>query len=254
MSQRRLRDELRDAFDSLSEPAHPALASRIRHEIEDRQAAPRPVPRFAVAAAALVALVVVSSLLLAGHAIGRQPSTPAGRPTIAPTPEASPSAVASPSPSAAATAPPAATPAPPAVLPGFSCATQNGGSGGSGITSVRAGAQTGYDRFVIQFDGAVPQFKVVPQDSASFTTDPRGNQVQLAGTAGLRVTVTGVSNWTSLTGPTDLRPSGTSNLQEAQEVGNSEGVVTWALGLKHAACFHAYTLTGPNRLVVDVQD
>jgi hypothetical protein len=33
MQRRPLRDELRDPFDSMSEPAHPALASRIHEEI-----------------------------------------------------------------------------------------------------------------------------------------------------------------------------------------------------------------------------
>lgn len=36
--------------------------------------------------------------------------------------------------------------------------------------------------------------------------------------------------------------------------GDFEGTVTWGLGLSHGACFHAYTLSGPNRLVIDIQD
>jgi hypothetical protein len=253
MSQRRLRDDLRDVFDSLSEPAHPALASRIRREIEERAATPRPTPRFAVAVAALVAGLVVAGLLLAGHGIVRPPGTPAGRATSTPAPAPSPSAVTSPTPiaSAQATPTPASTPA--AVLPGFSCAAQSGGAGTAGLTGVRAAAQTGFDRFVIQFDGPVPPYQVVPQSSATFTTDPQGSPAPLAGTAGLRVTVDGVGNWTSLGGPTDLRPAGTPELQEARQLGAFEGVVTWGLGLARPACFRAYTLTGPNRLVVDVQ-
>jgi hypothetical protein len=238
MSQRRLRDELRDVFDSLSEPAHPALASRIRREIDERRAAPRPVPRLAVAAAVLVAGAVVASLLLAGHAFVRPPATPAGT-------------VPSPTPIAQATPTPASTRA--AVLPGFSCAAQSGGAGTAGLTGVRAAAQTGYDRFVIQFAGPVAPYQVVPQASATFTTDPRGSPAPLAGTAGLKVTVSGVSNWTSLPGPTDVRPTGTQELVEARQVGAFEGVVTWGLGLARPACFRAYTLTGPNRLVIDVQ-
>lgn len=73
----------------------------------------------------------------------------------------------------------------------------------------------------------------------------------LAGTAGLRVTVSGVANWTALGGPTDLQTGG-QILSEARQVGDFEGVVTWGLGLAHASCFRAFTLTGPNRLVVDV--
>jgi hypothetical protein len=251
MSNRPLRDELKDVFDSLSEPAHPAFAHRVRSAIEQRSAPPAPrVPRLAVALAALVAVAVVAGLLLAGQHALVPPPTPAHQATANPVP--APTATPVPGVGPAATPSPAAS-LPAGILPGFSCSAQSGGSGGSGLTGVRAGPQTGYDRFVIQFDGPVPPFQVTPQANASFVQDPKGTSVTLAGSAGLRVVIRGVANWTSLPGPAQVKPSGTSVLREARQVGDFEGVVSWGLGLSHASCFHAYTLTGPNRLVIDVQ-
>ncbi|HKF77733.1 MAG TPA: hypothetical protein VKF59_16455 [Candidatus Dormibacteraeota bacterium] len=249
MSRRRLRDDLHDAFEDLSEPAHPSLAGRVRDSIAHTPPPASRVPSLAVVVAVLVSLTVVAGLLVAGH----RGVVPAGTPASQAPP--TPGRVATPAPSTAATAPaPVPTEAPVATLPGFSCASQAGGGAGSaGLTGVRAGQQSGYDRFVIQFDGPVPRYQVSPQSSPTFTTDPRGSAVTLTGTAGLRVTVSGVANWTALDGPTDLQTGGPA-LSEARQVGAFEGVVTWGLGLAHAGCFRAYTLTGPYRLVVDVQD
>jgi hypothetical protein len=261
MSRRPLRDELREVFDELSEPAHPALASRIRHEIQHRGAPAPRAPRLAVAVAVLVSLAVVAGLLLAGHQAATSRSTPASRATPAPraaTPAPAPSAPPTPSvapaPGVSASPPAIASPPPGAVLPAFSCAAQSGGSGAAGMAAARAGQQAGYDRFVIQFDGPVPPYAVTPHASASFTADPSGSTVTVSGTAGLQVTVRGVANWQQLTGPADMVQPGTTVLREARRIGDFEGTVTWALGLSHAACFRAYTLTGPDRLVVDVQD
>jgi len=250
----RLRDELRDVFETLSEPAHPSLASRVRDAIEHGATPAQRTPRLAVAVAVLAAVTVIAGLLLAGHRSAIPMGTPAGPATVATSaaPPTTPSAT--PAPSVAATAPAPATASPGSALPGFSCAAQSGGDAGpAGLTGVRASPQSGFDRFVIQFDGPVPRYQVTPQPSATFTTDPAASSVTLAGTAGLRVTVSGVANWAALGGPTDLRPGG-SALLESRQVGAFEGVVTWGLGLARASCFHAYTLTGPDRLVIDVQD
>ena len=83
------------------------------------------------------------------------------------------------------------------------------------MTTVRAAAQSSLDRFVIEFGGPVPQYEVKPQASARFVQDPSGLSVSLDGSAGLSVTV-----------------------HNAQS---------------HGSYFRAYVLTGPSRLVIDVQ-
>jgi len=120
------------------------------------------------------------------------------------------------------------------------------------VTDVRAAAQTGVDRFVIQLSGPVPQYEVKPQASTTFTRDPSGFRVSLEGSSGLQVTVHGAQSYGSYSGSTDLTPRLTV-LREARQVGDFEGVLTWGLGLSRASCFRAYVLTGPSRLVIDVQ-
>ncbi len=257
MRRRPLRDELRDVFDDLSEPAHPALSARIR----ERMAAPPPsprTPRLAVAVALVTAAVLVGSLVFFSRHAAAPRTSPAGGPgptvgTVSP-------AAPTPAPTAVAGGPggTGATPSPGATLAGFTCAAQSGGGAANaaapvGVTAVRVGAQSGFDRFVIELDGPVPHFDVAPQAGATFTQDASGARVTLRGSAGLLVTLRGARSAGTYTGPADLRPAGTPALLEAGQVGDFEGVVHWGLGLSHAACFHAYTLTGPSRLVVDVQ-
>jgi len=121
------------------------------------------------------------------------------------------------------------------------------------VTAARAAAQSGYDRFVLEFAGPLPQYEVRAQSGATFTQDASGAPVTLAGSAGLVVTVRGAQAHGTFTGATDLRPDGTGVLREARQVGDFEGVVTWGLGLSRATCFRAFTLTGPSRLIVDIQ-
>ncbi len=262
---RSLREELRELFDEVSDPAHPALAARIRAEIAGRDAQSSGSSRLAVAVAAVVAIAVVAGLVVAGrHAL--QPGTsPASRahptpavsaPVGTPAPAASSSSnAATPAPAGGGTPPAATTPLPAgAALPAFQCAAQTGGgSTGGTVTAVRAGAQSGYDRFVIELSGGVGQYEVRPQASATFTQDPSGAPVTLAGSAGLTVTLHGTSSHGTYSGPTDLNPAGTATVREARQLGDFEGVVTWGLGVSHPACFRAFTLGGPSRLVVDVR-
>jgi hypothetical protein len=255
MHRRSLRNELRDVFEDLSEPAHPALSARIRERMEGPAPSPR-VPRLAVAMAVVTAAVVVGSLVFFSRHVATQQTSPAGTPAPAPaasaTPTPVPAAGASPTPAPR----PSGTPSP--ALPAFTCAQQSGGAAVTppplaGVTMVRLGPQSGYDRFVIQFNGPVPQYDVTPQGSATFVHDASGAPVTLSGSAGLLVTLHSAQSQGTYTGSTDLRPAGTAVVQEARQVGDYEGVVHWGLGLSNAACFRAFTLAGPSRLVVDVQ-
>jgi hypothetical protein len=40
---------------------------------------------------------------------------------------------------------------------------------------------------------------------------------------------------------------------EVRQIEDFEGYVQWAIGLSKAACYHAYILTNPTRLVIDIQ-
>jgi len=125
------------------------------------------------------------------------------------------------------------------------------------VTDVRVGTGAGYDRFVIQLDGPVPQYTITPQDTSSFMEDASGRVFQLGGTKGLRVVVhnasaLSVSGTQTYSGSNDFKP-GYPALKEARNMGDFERTYTWGLGVDGSGCFHAFTLTGPDRLVIDVQ-
>jgi hypothetical protein len=274
-----LGDRVRDSLWERPAPAAPArpepgaLVTRTRPA---RPTAPaRPPAALLSFAGGMLLVALVSGLLLfggAGHQLGRlagllpRPAAawPAGTPTPArasrpsPSPSVSPSPSASPSPAATPTSAPTDTPPPPptappvAALPGFACGPQTGGGAGpAAMTTARVGAQNGFDRFVIQFSSGVPQFEVRPQDGASFGQG--GAAVALQGSSGLAVVLHDTSGSGSYAGPSDLRP-GYSSIREVRLVSDSQGTVEWGVGLSHATCFHAWTLGGPSRLVIDVQD
>jgi hypothetical protein len=170
------------------------------------------------------------------------------------TPSASPTPP-SPTPTPSATTPPSPTPTVPA---GFQCSGEvNGGSGSSDadpsgptVTAVRAGGHTGFDRFVLEFDGPIRSYDVAIQDTAAFTLDPKGTPVTLEGTGGVLVTIRH-QNWTAYAGPSGLRPELTF-LKQARMVQNFEGTMQWGLGIQGSTCLKVSTLQSPPRLVVDV--
>lgn len=249
-SQRRpLRDEIREAIEAETRPAHPALAARIREGIERRPAAGPRVPRLAAAIAVLVAVAVIAGLVATGRLVVPAPS-PVQQPTPAPAPTAPGVAVTPPQ-----------TPAPPpqtASSSPFACTTAatsgaaTGPPGPKGVTTIRTGPQPGYDRFVIEFDGGVAQYRITPQAGSTFTQDASGRRLTLRGSAGLLVVLTGERGDVPYAGPTDLTP-GLTEIQEARLTGDFEGVVSFGLGLTHPACYRVLLLTGPSRLVIDVQ-
>jgi hypothetical protein len=74
----------------------------------------------------------------------------------------------------------------------------------------------------------------------------------MRGSSGLRIVFHGASGATSYTGSRDLTP-GLPVLQEVEQLGDFEAVLSWGAGLSRASCLRVLELTGPTRLVVDVQ-
>jgi len=178
--------------------------------------------------------LVVTLPALVAMACG-SPSEVAGGSSAPASPSASPSAVAS-------------------VVAGgqpFTCAdATGGGTARANVVTVRADRNAGFDRFVIEFDGPVPGYRVTRQDSANFTQDASGRPVTLEGTAGVVVRLEPAASLASA--PTAVTPSSTV-LRDGRQIGDFEGVVRWGLGLATPACLRVQTLSGPNRLVIDFQ-
>jgi hypothetical protein len=138
-------------------------------------------------------------------------------------------------------------------LPAFQCNDQSGGgSARSNVVAIRVGSTAGYDRFVVEFAGDVPGFKVVQGSGPNVTEDASGRTVTLRGASSLRVVLNPSSAYGSYSGPSDFTPA-YPVLREARQIGDFEAVNTWGLGLSKPACFRTFTLTSPSRLVVDVQ-
>jgi hypothetical protein len=132
------------------------------------------------------------------------------------------------------------------------------------VKDVRAASHPDYDRWVMEFEGndAVPNFRVAKQPNASFTGtgEGPGSHFDLQGQAGLNVSVNPASGWDmnaghpSFTGSRRFLVSGGTAMKEAAEYEDFEGYVGWGLGLRSAnACFRAFKLANPPRLVVDVK-
>lgn len=122
------------------------------------------------------------------------------------------------------------------------------------LADVRAGAQDRGDRIVFEFEGtALPMGKVEYVDSA--TQCGSGQPVQVKGSAILLVSFTqaaahdgqGKSTFDKqkLTGPGQV-------VQEIVRTCDSEGHLSWAIGVSGKKNFKVTTLQNPTRLVVDV--
>jgi hypothetical protein len=175
-------------------------------------------------------------------------------PTLAPaaglTPTASPAGVAS---APRIEAPPVTPPTPPGTnLPAFACTDASGGKTGvAGAVTARVSELTGYDRFVLQFDSAVPSYTVKRQATPVFPLGATSQTITLSGTSGVLVDIQSATGSNTFTGSTDFSHGEYLVLKEARQTQDFEGHLSWGLGLGKPACMRTFTLTDPDRLVVD---
>jgi hypothetical protein len=235
MSRDDFRRELGHVFDEMTGSPTAALPDRVRSSLANvpEQRAP-----FWIAgmAAALIGVIVVGVLVLAEFNRHQTRLAPVGVPTSSPS----------------------ASPTPDSTLPAFVCA---GGSAQSTtpapavafIDALRTGTHPGFDRLTIEFKNGLPgSFELGMQTGTTFTTSPKGDKVTLLGKNGILVVIRGSDLHTSYSGSTDLK-TGYATLVEVRQVEDFEGVVQLALGVSGATCYRAFTMTGPDRLVIDIQ-
>jgi hypothetical protein len=130
------------------------------------------------------------------------------------------------------------------------------------LTDVRLGRHEGFDRVVFEFrPGASPGYEV-RYVQPPIVEDGSGKRVALAGDAYLSVRMEPASGFdlegTSgqvYTGPVRISGSGagTNVVLEVVRTGDFEAVLTWVAGLEDRAPFRVIRLSGPPRIVVDVQ-
>jgi hypothetical protein len=74
----------------------------------------------------------------------------------------------------------------------------------------------------------------------------------MRGSAGLRIVFHGASGATSYTGSRDQLPT-LPVVQEVEQLGDFEAVLSWGAGLSRASCIRILELNNPIRVVIDVQ-
>jgi hypothetical protein len=143
----------------------------------------------------------------------------------------------------------AVTAGPAAALPAFGTAPVAGGLAPTSVVEVTAGRHTGFDRVVLRSTGPISSWDV--RYVAQVTRDGSGEPVPLLGAADLQVVIHG-TDWTVHPSvQRDLRP-GFPALRQVTGAGEFEGTLTYGIGQQRKAGFRVFTLTGPDRLVVDV--
>jgi hypothetical protein len=237
------RRDLNRTFDDVSGQPNANLRERVRSAVTEAPRAREPYWLAGVAAAVIAVLII--GVLFVANPLKRTPSTVGG---VNPTPSASASPSVQPTPSASPTA------------ESFVCTNETIQSLSQGtqppviyISGLRTGTHSGYDRLTIDLANGVPaSVEITTERGTTFTLSPSGMQATLKGQNGILITIRGADLHTQYTGSIDI-VTGYHTLAEVRRVQDFEGVVQLGLGVNGPACYHAYFLTNPNRLVIDVQ-
>ena len=237
------RRELGHVIDEITGSHSAALPDRVRSSIAE---APEQRGPFWIAgiAAAVIAALVVGVLVVVNLNRPETKVQPVGVPTSSPSVSASPTAESN--------------------LPQFQCSSWSmildyaQSPTAAVINALRTGTHPGYDRLTIEWKGGPPgptgptNISLTPQSGTTFTQAPSGQTVTLAGQNGILVVIHNADLHTGYSGPTDIK-TGNATLVEVRRVEDFEAVVQVAMGVSGAACYRAFLLTNPDRLVIDIK-
>lgn len=127
------------------------------------------------------------------------------------------------------------------------------------VVKTRAAGHPGFDRYVIEFgNNLMAHWLIQRTPTATFSIDPSDQKLTLPGTAGILATVRAsmfpaMGEDPVFQGSPRFVPNGTAAITETANVGDFEGISSWALGLKKTSCYRVLELQNPARLVIDVQ-
>jgi len=122
------------------------------------------------------------------------------------------------------------------------------------LTNIRVGAHDTYDRVVLDLT-SLPSYSYDFVDQLEYV--PSGKPVNIPGTTFVKLVMQGAATYDdngnpTYPGPRTITTPQLTNVQAVAIIGDFEHVLSVGFGLKHTANVHVFTLTGPNRLVIDV--
>jgi len=134
----------------------------------------------------------------------------------------------------------------------------------SGLTGkdIRVGAHPCFERFVVELQQSdPPPPSAFPGYWVRYATgpvglSPSGQTITMRGKAFLLVSLGSAmqrTDYVGYSGPRDVFPHGLSFIREYRLIEDFEGQSAWAIGLDARHPFTVTRLSGPPRLVVDVQ-
>jgi len=123
------------------------------------------------------------------------------------------------------------------------------------LVAIRAAQHPTYDRLVFEFSGPLPDDDV--RFVSQVVQDASGASVPMVGDALLRVRFSpaaGHDDSGRVTFGALRRTFALPNLIQVNAAGDFESVLSFGVGLAQAASFRTFTLTGPSRVVIDIDN
>lgn len=125
------------------------------------------------------------------------------------------------------------------------------------LTNIRTGNNPGFDRVVLDLSAGHVPGTLSYQLTDELTADPSGEVVWLTGQYFVNVSVFAAAAHDqngnpTYTGPQKFRTRNLSNVMAVAVTGDFESALTIGLGVRSRTAVNVFTLTSPNRVVIDV--
>ena len=122
------------------------------------------------------------------------------------------------------------------------------GNGQAVATDIRSAIHPGFDRVVFDFAGPVPAY-FVEYVAANQLRNTAGDVVPVSGSHFLQVRFTGTD---AMSDAPFVRTPNFDGVRQVKRVDNFEGVLVYGVGVREHSPFRVFALTGPSRVVLDI--
>ncbi|WP_410672388.1 hypothetical protein [Amycolatopsis sp. cmx-4-68] len=130
-------------------------------------------------------------------------------------------------------------------------------SGTPALTNIRTGNNPGFDRIVLDLSAGNPPGTLSYQLTDELTADPSGEIVWLTGQYFINVSAFAAvahdqNGNPTYPGPQKFRTRNLGNVMAVAVTGDFESALNIGLGVRTRTAVNVFTLTAPNRIVIDV--